>query len=155
LILFHNHPLLLNMKQPLNLLVPVRRFRPVLSILALLILAAAPLGAQQLVNGAQSETSYNWLTPNAALVKLQNELQQEHQQLPSLAPGSPLHIETLRRIAYFKSVIRTIQAGTAVHASLEASLPAAATLGGQQEVAFTAKTVLRALFEETRNMLTY
>jgi hypothetical protein len=77
-----------------------------------------------------------------------------NQQFPGLTPGTPLYDNTLRRIAYFKSIVVEIGRGASVPDALELSLPAAATLGFEKEASYTPKIVLKALYSETRVLLT-
>ncbi|MDO8367765.1 MAG: hypothetical protein Q7T20_13270 [Saprospiraceae bacterium] len=77
-----------------------------------------------------------------------------NQQIPGIAEGTPLYDNTLRRVAYFKSIILEISKGATVAQALDLSIPAAATLGFEKEASYTPKIILKALHTETRVMLT-
>lgn len=98
--------------------------------------------------------SYSWKNPEDARNILLSQVAILNQQMPGLSEGTPLHDNTLRRLAYFKAIIVEIDNGTGVAQALDNSLTAAATLGFQKEASFTPKVQLKALQTETRILLT-
>lgn len=102
----------------------------------------------------QPNTNYNWKSPEDATNILIAQVTVLNQQVPGLAVGTPLYDNTLRRLAYFKSILMEISKGATVAQSLELSLPAAATLGFEREASYTPKILLKALHTETRVLLT-
>jgi hypothetical protein len=123
---------------------------PLLFLLGFLLLNATPALAQQ----PQPETQvFNWKNIDEARGILVNHVQQLNQQMPGYTPGTPLHDNALRRVAYYKAIVYEIDRGETLPKSLENALPAAATLGYTKEASFTSKVILRALHEEARVML--
>ncbi len=104
--------------------------------------------------GIQQPTSYNWKTSEDATNILLTQVTVLNQQMPGLAVGTPLYENTLRRVAYFKSIVLEISKGASVAQALDLSLPAAATLGFEKEASYTPKILLNALRTETRILLT-
>ena len=102
----------------------------------------------------QAPTSYNWKTSEDATNILITQVTALNQQMPGLTVGTSLYDNTLRRVAYFKSILMEIGKGSTVAQALELSLPAAATLGFEKEAAYTPKILLKALHTETRVLLT-
>lgn len=108
----------------------------------------------QLVQSAAIENqNHNWLNPNAAEQVLLNEMHLLQLDLPGLTPGTTQYIDNVRRQAYYKAILVAMRAGAPIAGALESSLPAAATLGGAEEGAFTPKPALKALYNETRTLL--
>lgn len=101
-----------------------------------------------------TQTAYNWKTTEDATNILLAQVVVLNQQMPGLAPGTPLYDNTLRRVAYSKAIIMEISKGATVAQALELSLPAAATLGFEKEASYTPKILLKALQTETRVLLT-
>lgn len=123
---------------------------PLLFLLGCLFLSAPSLQAQT----PQSETqTYNWKKVDEARGILVNHVQQLNQQMPGYTPGTPLHDNAVRRVAYYKAIVQEIDRGETIPKSLENALPAAATLGFTKEASYTSKVVLRALQEEARVLL--
>lgn len=123
---------------------------PLLFLLGCLLTQATPALAQT----PQTETqAYNWKPVDEARGILVNHVQQLNQQMPGYTPGTPLHDNAQRRVAYYKAIVYEIDRGETLPKSLENALPAAATLGYTKEASYTSKVVLRALQEEARVML--
>lgn len=123
---------------------------PLLFLLGCLFLSVPSVQAQT----PQSETqTYNWKKVDEARGILINHVQQLNQQMPGYTPGTPLHDNALRRVAYYKAIVQEIDRGETIPKSLENALPAAATLGFTKEASYTSKVVLRALHEEARVLL--
>lgn len=122
-------------------------------LIPFLVLPTAQVEAQAL---QQMETtqSYNWKSETDATTLLLAHLDLLNQQMPSYTEGTSLYDNALRRVAYFKDMIKQIHDGAAVEDAVELSLPAAATLGFSKEASYTSKVVLHALHEEARIMLT-
>ena len=123
---------------------------PLLFLLGFLFLNTTPALAQQPHPDTQV---FNWKNIDEARVILVNHVQQLNQQMPGYTPGTPLHDNALRRVAYYKAIVYEIDRGETLPKSLENALPAAATLGYTKEASFTSKVILRALHEEARVML--
>jgi len=102
----------------------------------------------------QPTSSYNWKTSEDATNILLAQVTVLNQQMPGITEGTPLYDNTLRRVAYFKSIIMEIKKGATVAQALDLSIPAAATLGFEKEASYTPKILLKALQTETRIMLT-
>ncbi|GAB4495640.1 MAG: hypothetical protein OHK0019_25290 [Saprospiraceae bacterium] len=123
---------------------------PLLFLLGCLFLSVPSVQAQT----PQSETQiYNWKNVDEARGILVNHVQQLNQQMPGYTPGTPLHDNAVRRVAYYKAIVQEIDRGETIPKSLENALPAAATLGFTKEASYTSKVVLRALQEEARVLL--
>ncbi|MBL7825825.1 MAG: hypothetical protein JNJ57_04285 [Saprospiraceae bacterium] len=108
----------------------------------------------QVLQPKANPESFNWKSPEAAKTLLIDQVTALSQQLPGLTVGTPLYDNTLRRIAYFKSIVSELLKGTTIAQALELALPAAATLGFEKEASYTPKITLRALQTETRILLT-
>lgn len=108
----------------------------------------------QSVQPLATATAFNWKSSQDASNILLAQVTVLNQQMPGLTPGTPLYDNTLRRLAYFKSIIMEIGKGVSVAEALELSLPAAATLGFEKEASYTPKVLLKALQNETRVLLT-
>ena len=121
-------------------------------LIPLLALPTATATAQTL----QMETpqSYNWKNEADASTVLLSHIDLLNQQMPSYTEGTSLYDNALRRVAYFKEMLKQIHDGAAVEDAVELALPAAATLGFSKEASYTPKVVLHALHEEARIMLT-
>lgn len=101
----------------------------------------------------ETQQNYNWKPVQEARSVLLNHVQQLNQQMPGYTPGTPLHDNAQRRVAYYKAIVYEIDRGETLPKSLENALPAAATLGYTREASYTSKVVLRALHEEARVMI--
>jgi hypothetical protein len=108
----------------------------------------------QVIEPKANEATYNWKSGEEASQLLLSQVNVLTQQLPGLDEGTPLHDNTLRRIAYFKAIALEINRGATVAQSMELALPAAATLGFSKEATYTPKITLKALHSETRVLLT-
>lgn len=111
-------------------------------------------GNAQTLQAKANPESYNWKPASDVTALLLNQVTLLNQQLPGLTVGTPIYDNTLRRIAYFKSIVVEIGKGATVAQSLDLALPAAATLGFEKEASYTPTITLRALQTETRIMLT-
>lgn len=121
-------------------------------LIAFLALPTAPAVAQALQMEAPQQ--YNWKTETDASAVLLAHIQLLNQQMPSYTEGTTLYDNALRRVAYFKEMVKQISQGAAVEDAVELALPAAATLGFSKEASSTPKVVLHALHEEASIMLT-
>ena len=101
-----------------------------------------------------SPAAINWKSAEDATNILLSQVKMLNQQMPGITEGTSLYDNTLRRVAYFKSIILEISKGATVAQALELSIPAAATLGFEKEASYTPKILLKALHTETRVMLT-
>ncbi len=99
-------------------------------------------------------TAFNWKSADDVTNILLTQVKVLNQQMPGITEGTSLYDNTLRRVAYFKSIILEISKGATVAQALELSIPAAATLGFEKEASYTPKILLKALHTETRVMLT-
>lgn len=125
------------------------------AIFLLAFVCFSPTKGHAQTNGIQPPPiSYNWKAPEEATNILLAQVTVLNQQMPGLSVGTPLYDNTLRRVAYFKSIIMEISKGASVAEALELSLPAAATLGFEKEASYTPKILLKALHTETRVLLT-
>ncbi len=130
------------------------RFRwlfPAMLLLSGLTATSVETRGQSLQTQAQQNT--NWVTPATAIALLEDNIETVHDQLPGLTEGTQPHDNALRRVAFYKGIIRELQAGKKVPEALETALSDAATLGGEKEVSFTSKLILRALYDETKVLL--
>lgn len=110
--------------------------------------------AQQLQPAPWNDPAIAWLTPQEAQVKLQAELQALQPQLASLGVGTPPYTDLLRRIIFYKSMLRAVIAEMPVRQAIDTALPEAASLGGLYEQHFTPEATLRALYDEALALLT-
>jgi hypothetical protein len=97
---------------------------------------------------------YNWKSAADARAVMINQITSLNQQMPGFTDGTTLYDNALRRVAYFKGIIASIDQGETVEKSLDSAIPAAATLGFLKEASYSSKIVLHALHEEARVMLT-
>ncbi len=104
--------------------------------------------------GIMQPATYNWKTTEDARNLLVSQVTVLNNQMPGITEGTPLYDNTLRRVAYFKSIIYEMDKGSSIAEALELSLPAAATLGFEKEASYTPKVLLKALQTETRILLT-
>lgn len=130
------------------------RLRWLLPTLLLLCgLAATSTEAQGQALQTQAHQNANWVPPATAIALLEDNIETVHDQLPGLEAGTQPHDNALRRVAFYKGIIRELQAGKKVPEAMESALSDAATLGGEKEVSFTSKLILRALYDETKVLL--
>lgn len=94
-----------------------------------------------------------WLSPQEAVTKLQAELQVLQPQLASLGVGTPPHTDLLRRIIFYKAVLRAVVVEIPVRHAIDSALPEAASIGGLYEQNFTPEATLRALYDDALALL--
>ena len=94
------------------------------------------------------------MTPAQAQTALLAELQVLQPQLIDLTPGSAPHTDLLRRILYYKAILRNLIAGSTVQKAIEAGLPEAASMGGIYEQNYTPEATLRALYNDALGLVT-
>ncbi len=116
--------------------------------------AVCAMPAQNLVSATEIDQSTRWKTKEQAIPVLKTQIDNWHNQLPSLQAGSPEHTSALRHAAYYKAIAKEVMQGTPLPSALENALPWAASLGGAMEATFTTKKDLRSLYDEARNLLT-
>ena len=133
----------------LNFLTCLRGLLPVLFLAGSVVATA-----QQLQPAPWNDPAIVWLTPQEAQVKLQAELQVLQPQLASLGTGTPPHTDLLRRIIFYKAMLRAVIAEWPVRQAIDLALPEAASLGGLYEQHFTPEATLRALYDEALALLT-
>ncbi len=131
--------------------VPGGTLLTVIFLLAFSCLSSTMVHAQNL---QAPSSSFNWKTTEDATNILLTQVTVLNQQMPGISPGTSLYDNTLRRVAYFKSIIMEISKGANVAQALDLSIPAAATLGFEKEASYTPKILLKALQTETRILLT-
>ena len=110
--------------------------------------------AQQLQQAPWNDPAIVWLPATQARTAVLNLLQQIEPQLADLTPGSGQYNDLLRRIVFYKSILRGIKNALPLPQAIEAALPEAASLGGLYDQSFTPETTLRALFDEALDLLT-
>lgn len=115
---------------------------------------ADQLHAQALSSKQQNDMNVNWKNHVEAGNILKDRISLINQQLPGLIPGTPSYTQAVRRICYYKEIVRTLDEGVILPIAMEQALPYAGTLGGEREVNFTSGAELRALYVETRSFLT-
>ncbi len=120
-------------------------------LLTCLTVAMPRISAQPLQTQAQQNAS--WVSPGTAISLLEDHIETVSDQLPGLMEGTQPYDNALRRVAYYKGIIRELKADKKVPEALEAAQADAATLGGSKEVSFTSKLILRALYDEVKVML--
>lgn len=119
-----------------------------------LLSGSAAANAQQLQPAPWNDPAIVWPTPPQAQVKVQNELDQIQPQLSDLAPGTAAHTDLLRRILFYKSMLRSLLKELPVPQAIDAAMPEAASMGGLYEHAYTPEATLRALYDEALALLT-
>lgn len=125
------------------------------TLIALFVLLA---GLFLSVNSAEAQTisgqqNYNWKSASEVESIAKNQVQFWHNQGP-YSPGTTNYYNQMRHAAYFKSVINFLAEGSTVAQAVNNALPAAATVGGEKEGAFTSKTVLNAVKQEAIELFT-
>lgn len=133
---------------------PCSKSRLMLWLLLLCVGFIARADAQQLTAPPKDNPSISWQTPATAVQNLLAEIQLLNQQIGGLVPGTPDYVAAARRVAYYKGIVRFLGQGHSVPQSLELAQSDAATLGGEQEVAYTPKTILKTLYEEALGLVT-
>ena len=124
---------------------------PVFLLLTCLIVTSVGVQAQSLQTQAQQNGS--WVPSGTAVDLLGDNIETVTDQLPGLEEGTQPYDNALRRVSYYKGIIRELKANKTVPLALEAALADAATLGGEKETSFTSKLILRALYDETKVLL--
>ncbi len=106
--------------------------------------------AQQSLNGSSAAGSITFKTPSEVMQLAKDNVGFWHNQILSnpQTPGTTQYNNQMRHAAYYKSVLKQVENGESVGKAIENALGAAASLGGEQEAAFTSKTVLNAIKEE-------
>lgn len=122
------------------------------ALTALLCCGAAQ--AQQLQPAPGNDPALAWKTPVQVQAALQSVLQTLQPQLADQTPGSPTHTDLLRRILYYKAILRNLQGGVTVQIAVEAGLPEAASMGGLYEQNYTPEAVLRSLYADVLALVT-
>lgn len=112
-----------------------------------------PAQGQALQSAVIIAQNTQWLPQNEAIAKLKSEILTLQQQFATLPINSAEYYDSLRRQIFYKAIVKAIQEGASIPAAMDASVNTAATLGGTQEVAATPKGVLRALYNQTRLLL--
>lgn len=110
--------------------------------------------AQQLQQAPWNDPAVVWLPAAQARTTVLNQLQQIEPPLADLTPGSAPYHDLLRRIVFYKSILRSLKNALPVSQAIHAALPEAASLGGLYDQSFTSEATLRALFDEALDLLT-
>ncbi len=126
----------------------MKRLLPVFFLFLGLLGRQPGASAQQLQPAPWNDPAIVWLAPAQAQTKVQDLLTQIQPQLALLTPGTAQHTDLLRRIIFYKSILRALLDEMAVPQSIDGALPEAASLGGKHEQAFTPEATLRALQNE-------
>jgi hypothetical protein len=113
-----------------------------------LFLTANTAGAQSL---SGSSSNINWKSKSEVMTIAKAQVEFWHQQGPQ-GPGTAAYNNQVRHAAYYKEIFASLERGETVPEAVESSLTAAAMLGGEQEFAFTSKTVLLAIKEEATQL---
>lgn len=129
----------------------LRGWLPALLLLGGLAVASVETQAQALQTQAQQNA--DWVSAATATALLEDNIETVHDQLPGLVAGTQPHDNALRRVAFYKGILRELGAGKKVPDAMETALSDAATLGGEKEISFTSKLILRALYDETKILL--
>lgn len=114
---------------------------------------ANTLFSQQLQPSSWNDPATVWLTPAQAQLKVQDQLALIEPQLAPLTPGTGQHTDLLRRILFYKSILLSLINGSSVQQAIESAIPEAASIGGAYEYAFTSEAILRALYDESVDLL--
>ena len=126
-------------------------FRGILS--AFLLVVSNNAFSQQLEPAPWNDPAVVWLSPAAAQSAVQDKVDQLEPQLADLTPGTGQHTDLLRRIIFYKSMLRSLAGGLSVLPAVESAAIEAASLGGLYEHAFTPETTLRDLYDEALALL--
>ncbi|MBK8969768.1 MAG: hypothetical protein R3D58_02215 [Saprospiraceae bacterium] len=119
-----------------------------------LLMPGAAGFAQKLQSAPAHDPAVHWLSAMTAQQEVQNKLEVMQPQLQSQIPGTAPYTDLLRRIIFYKSILRALLSGMPVEQAPDAALPDAASLGGLYEQAFTPETTLRLLYDEAVILLT-
>lgn len=123
----------------------------------LLILLILPVQivcqAQILQQDPAQDPAINWLSPTEAQVQLESKLDVLQPQLQGLTPGTSPHTDLLRRIIFYKAILRVVLTETPAQQAIEMALPDAASMGGVYEQAYTPEATLRLLQDEAVALL--
>lgn len=125
---------------------------PAVLTLFMCVSGATRMIAQNATN--EGQIAYSWKQAVEARDIMILQVKNLNNQMPGYTPGTSLHDNAMRRVAYFKAIVNEIDRGESVEQSLENALAAAATLGFTKEASYTPKIVLHALKEEARGLLT-
>lgn len=131
-------------------------FRPSIHVWFVLgwLLTGLAANAQQIKSAPANDPTVIWLTPTQAQVQLQDKLALLQPQLSGLTPGTAPHTDLLRRIIFYKAILRAVVKEMPAAQAIEQALPDAASLGGVYEQSFTPKAILNALYAEAVDLLT-
>lgn len=110
--------------------------------------------AQKLQQAPANDPAVHWLAPAAAQLQVQNKLEILQPQLQGLTPGTTPYTDLLRRIFFYKAILRGLLSEMTVAQAIDAALPDAASVGGLYEQAFTPESTLRLLYDEAVTLLT-
>jgi len=122
-------------------------------LLVCLLTAAHNTFGQQLEPAPWNDPAIVWLAPAQAQTEVQTKLGQLEPQLADLIPGTGQHTDMLRKIIFYKSILRSLVGGLSVLNAIQPAILEAASLGGLYEHAFTPETTLRDLYEEALALL--
>ncbi|MEZ4967625.1 MAG: hypothetical protein R2791_20450 [Saprospiraceae bacterium] len=117
------------------------------------VLAADATFAQQLQPAPWNDPAVVWLAPAPAQSAVQDKLDQIEPQLANYTPGTAPHTDLLRRIVFYKSILRSLVKGSAPAQAIQDAVPDAASLGGTKEQAFTSDAEMLALCTEAVDLL--
>lgn len=125
------------------------------SIIALFLCIAAfgNSNAQDIQSLVSLQANGNWKSAEDANRILLERITNMNDQLPSFPEGSQPYDNTLRRVAYYKAILDAVEDGNTLPLAMENAMTAAATLGFTKEETYTPKVLLRAIYEETKVML--
>ena len=110
--------------------------------------------AQQIKQSPANDPAIIWLPSVQAQTQLRDKLDMLHPQLQALTPGTVPYTDLLRRIIFYKSILRGVVKEVSLPVAIEHALPDAASMGGVYEQAFTPEPVLRLLYDEAVDLLT-
>ena len=109
--------------------------------------------AQQIKQSPANDPAITWLPSVQAQTQLRDKLDMLHPQLQALTPGTAPYTDLLRRIIFYKSILRGVVKEIPLPVAIEHALPDAASMGGIYEQAFTPEPVLRLLYDEAVDLL--
>lgn len=110
--------------------------------------------AQQIKLAPADDPAITWMPSVQAQTQLRDKLDALHPQLQLLTPGTAPHTDLLRRVIFYKSILRAVVKEIPLPEAVSSALPDAASLGGVYEQAFTPEPVLRLLYDEAVDLLT-
>jgi len=108
---------------------------------------------QQIKLSPANDPAIIWLPSVQAQTQLRDKLDMLHPQLQVLTPGTVPYTDLLRRIIFYKSILRGVVKEIPLPVAIEHALPDAASMGGIYEQAFTPEPVLRLLYDEAVDLL--